>query len=50
MVIMYLSQENFACPKQQIMHKELSLVFTVLKPYKIKTFLVLQGLPSDYKK
>ena len=33
MVIMYLSKENFTCPKEQIMHKDLNLALTVLKPY-----------------
>ena len=32
MAIMYLSEENFTCPKGQIMHKQLSLALTVLKP------------------
>ena len=32
MSIMYLSKENFACPEEQILHKELRLAFTVLKP------------------
>ena len=33
-MIMYLSKENFTCPKEQIMHKELSLALalTMLKP------------------
>ena len=30
--ILYLSQENFTCLKDEIMHKELSLAFTLLKP------------------
>ena len=29
---MYLSEFFFTCPKEQIMHKELSLALTVLKP------------------
>ena len=28
MTIMYLSDENFTCPKEQIQHKELSLALT----------------------
>ena len=32
---MYLSKENFTCLKDEIMHKELSLALTVLKPYKL---------------
>ena len=30
MAIMYLSDENFTCPKGQIMHKQLRLALTVL--------------------
>ena len=32
MALMYLSEENFTCPKGQLMHKQLSLVATVLIP------------------
>ena len=34
MAIMYLSNEHFICPKEQIMHKELCLALTLLIPYK----------------
>ena len=34
MVIMYLfTKKKLTCPKEQIMHKELSLALTVLQPY-----------------
>ena len=32
MAIMYLSAENFTCPKGQILYKHLRLVLTVLMP------------------
>ena len=32
MTIMYLSNEIFTCPKEQIMHKELCSALTELKP------------------
>ena len=32
MAIMFLSNENFTCPKEQIMHKEPSLALTLLIP------------------
>ena len=31
-MIMFLSEESFTSPKGQIMHKQLSLALTVLKP------------------
>ena len=34
MAILYFSNENFACSKEQIMHKELSLALTLLKFFK----------------
>ena len=32
MAIMYLSEENFTCPKEQLLYKQLSLALTVLIP------------------
>ena len=32
MAIMYLSEETFTCPKEQMMHKQFSLALTMLIP------------------
>ena len=37
MVIMYLSNEYFTCPKEQIMHKEFSFADTIYKLIKNST-------------